>query len=221
MLTVVTGPPCSGKSTYARQSHKPGDILIDFDLIAQALGSPAPHDHPDHVRWVARAARRAAIEAAIVQHHRGATVWIVQTTIGRSDAQRYASANAEIVTLTAEPDVLHARAEAERPAKWHELIDAWTPTQTRPDWQRGRTGRPWRRTRALILATSRVCWWCGHDGATDVDHVQPLAKGGDPLNTANLKPIHGNQGCPTCLIRCNAVRGSTGSLRPEPHSRGW
>jgi tRNA uridine 5-carbamoylmethylation protein Kti12 len=28
MLTVVTGPPCSGKSTLARQRAKPGHILV-------------------------------------------------------------------------------------------------------------------------------------------------------------------------------------------------
>jgi predicted kinase len=31
MLTVVTGPPCAGKTTYVRNNAKPGDIIIDFD----------------------------------------------------------------------------------------------------------------------------------------------------------------------------------------------
>lgn len=35
MLTVITGAPCSGKSTYLGQHARPDDIVIDFDAIAQ------------------------------------------------------------------------------------------------------------------------------------------------------------------------------------------
>jgi 5-methylcytosine-specific restriction endonuclease McrA len=65
---------------------------------------------------------------------------------------------------------------------------------------RGRTGRPWRRIRAQILTDSQTCWLCGHPidltlPATDpmsatVDHVLPLAAGGDPLDPHNLRPAH-------------------------------
>lgn len=34
VITVVTGPPCSGKSTYVRTHARPGDIIVDFDAIA-------------------------------------------------------------------------------------------------------------------------------------------------------------------------------------------
>lgn len=216
MLTVVTGPPCSGKSTYARQRAEPGHILVDYDLLAQALGSTAAHDHPDAVRWVAIAARRAAVNAAIAQHHRGATVWIVHTRIPANDMQRYLGAGAEIVTLTADPAELHARADRERPADWHRLIDEWKPVaDPRParapklpdaNARRGHWGRPWRRVRAQVLAASRTCWICGHDGSDSVDHLTPVSRGGAPLDLGNLAPAH-HAPCPTCGRRCNAVRG--------------
>ena len=127
MLTVVTGPPCSGKSTYAREHHRPGEILIDFDTLAQALGSPTPHDHPDPVRWVTIAARRAAINSAIIQHERGATVWVVHTRISEQEMRRYVQAAAEIVTLEAAPAELPRRAATQRPERWPRLIDALPP----------------------------------------------------------------------------------------------
>ena len=40
MLTVVTGLPGAGKAAYVAEHKDPGDIVIDFDLIAEAIGSP-------------------------------------------------------------------------------------------------------------------------------------------------------------------------------------
>lgn len=166
---MVTGPPCSGKSTYVREHARPGHIVIDFDLIAQALGSPTPHDHPDPVRRAAMAARRAAIAEAIAVHHR-TTVWIVQTRIPARDLDRYTQAGAHIVTLDADAAELHRRASAERPDLWHQLIDEWAPPGVDPSprgapargsgskgWAGGST-RAHRRARADVLA--RDGWRC-------------------------------------------------------------
>lgn len=132
MLTVISGPPCSGKSTYLRNHTQPGDIVIDFDTLAQALGSGTPHDHNDHVRQVTRAARSAAITAAIREHHNGATVWIVDGRPPQRRIHTYQEAGATFVTLNADTDELHRRATAERPDLWHQLIDQWTPTTPQP-----------------------------------------------------------------------------------------
>jgi hypothetical protein len=36
-LTIVCGPPCSGKTTYIREHAKPDDIVIDLDTIMMTL----------------------------------------------------------------------------------------------------------------------------------------------------------------------------------------
>jgi 5-methylcytosine-specific restriction endonuclease McrA len=84
-------------------------------------------------------------------------------------------------------------------------------------------GRPWRRTRARVLACSDVCGLCGHPGSTTVDLIIPLSKGGDPLDPANLRPAHGVDGCPWCFRKCNSSRGNRDRLEPETHprSRPW
>lgn len=128
MLTVVTGPPCSGKSTYVRTHAQAGDIIIDFDVIAQALGSGDPHDHNTHVRRVTMMARRAAINAAVDEHYRGAAVWIVDGAPSERRVRLYEGARAQVVTLSAERSELHRRATEGRPPLWHKLIDEWMPS---------------------------------------------------------------------------------------------
>lgn len=126
MLTVVTGPPCSGKTTYVTQHRCEGDIVIDYDNLAQALGSPVRHGHGDAVGQVTRAAREAAIRVAVDQHrYAGARVWIVDTKPPKHRRQQYHRASAQWVRLDVDRAELHRRASIERPELWHQLIDDW------------------------------------------------------------------------------------------------
>lgn len=132
MLTVVTGPPCSGKTTYVRTNAQLGDIVIDFDNLAEAFGSPTRHGHSPAIQQVTIAARRAAIETAVRWHTKGAVVWIVDCNISPRRAQLYSDVNAKIVTLGADRAELHRRAHAERPRRWHKLIDEWPSRMAQP-----------------------------------------------------------------------------------------
>jgi 5-methylcytosine-specific restriction endonuclease McrA len=69
------------------------------------------------------------------------------------------------------------------------------------------TSYEYRQIRTRILAESDVCIVCGHGAADAVDHVHPVSKGGARLDPDNLAPIHGNNGCPVCLRKCNNEKG--------------
>lgn len=114
MLTVITGPPCSGKTTWIREHARPGDIRIDFDELAQALGSPVTHGHPPALVSVTRDARNAAIAAAIRQHYRGGRVWIIDTCPSEASWRQYATAGARIVRLAVTRGEQAARAAARK-----------------------------------------------------------------------------------------------------------
>ncbi|MER6892012.1 HNH endonuclease [Streptomyces halstedii] len=67
--------------------------------------------------------------------------------------------------------------------------------------------RHYRRLREQILAASDTCHWCGHPGADALDHLVPTSKGGARVDPANLAPIHGVAGCPSCGRKCNNEKG--------------
>ncbi len=90
----------------------------------------------------------------------------------------------------------------------------------------GRNTRAYQAARAAVLATSRVCWLCGHDGAGSVDHEPPLkelrARGLDPDDPRYLRPAHGALSrCPTCGRCCNEAKGAREPQRQVVHSRAW
>lgn len=145
MLTVVTGPPCSGKSTHVRDHAATGDLVIDLDRIARALTTDdvPGWDYPDHVRDVALSARRRATRQARTRW-RHIPLWIIDTMPDQTDLLEYRAAGAHIVTLDPGLDVCLDRATRERPPHIAHLVHAWYATmRTGPpargvDWTRAR-----------------------------------------------------------------------------------
>jgi hypothetical protein len=126
MLTVVIGPPAGGKSTWVLEQAKPGDIVVDFDRLAVALTGPGgdSHDHPGPVAAVARAARTAAIEAAIRQA-KTTDVYLIHSSPGQQRMAEYRSLGAKVVTVDPGRDVVRERCKTERPQRMFTVIDEW------------------------------------------------------------------------------------------------
>ena len=58
-----------------------------------------------------------------------------------------------------------------------------------------------------------VCWLCGRPGADTVDHLVPLALGGDPYDPLNMRAAHRS---------CNSRRGvGLPGRQPSGTSRDW
>lgn len=43
-IVLVMGPPAAGKTTHVERHAAPGDVVIDYDAIAQALGPGGNHE---------------------------------------------------------------------------------------------------------------------------------------------------------------------------------
>lgn len=98
----------------------------------------------------------------------------------------------------------------------------------------GRSGRPTIRLFAKVREQSDICCYCGHPGARQVNHNEPLSKRPDlALDPANLAVIHGwDCPCPICPWRwsvkhrrlmpanCNGILGAK-RLADAHRGEGW
>lgn len=122
-VTIIVGPPCAGKSTHAWDSRQDGDVVVDYDRIAVALGHAAPHGVDGALRTTTLAARNAAIAVALTGD---ADAWIIHTAPSAEQLDRYRDAGAAFVLLDPGEDECIARARADlRPDGTEDVIRAW------------------------------------------------------------------------------------------------
>lgn len=124
-LYLVLGPPASGKSTWVRERAQPGDITIDYDALANVLtpSNGKPHKHEPHIKAVTKAARQAAIDAALKQT--GCDVYVIHSMPAPSTIDRYVQLGAQVITIDPGIDVVMARCKAERPWQMQQAVKQW------------------------------------------------------------------------------------------------
>ena len=127
MIHVVTGHICAGKSTHVRNHAKANDVVIDMDRIALAIaveGTPH-HEYGEHIREIARRARRAVMDDAIRRHRQGGfDVWIVHAYPTQQEVGHYLSLGAGVKEITCDSATLIERAERERPDAIRKILRA-------------------------------------------------------------------------------------------------
>lgn len=139
-LTVVTGPPCAGKSRHVDEHRQSGDVVIDLDRIAQALGYCGEHvdwSHDGPHRILARDARAHLVrtlmhelKASINDEPLPYTVWLVDTAPRSWQRVEYRRVGATIVDLDPGREVCHERAKAAgRSLATHGEIERWYAEQ--------------------------------------------------------------------------------------------
>lgn len=127
-ITVVSGPPCSGKTTYVADNRKDGDVVVDLDALVVALGSGTTWD----AKVVALAARAAAIDCVLSGV--GVDAWIIDSNLRSDSRDRYVQAGADFVAVDPGMDVCLARA-AGRPAGTEDVIRGWYAAQDSKDYR--------------------------------------------------------------------------------------
>jgi|TARA_B110000503_G_scaffold143447_1_gene244931 predicted kinase len=118
MIYIVTGPPCSGKSTHVRNNAATNDIIIDMDKIALSVlpEGTLEFSYDDKVRSVAVAARKAAIKEAVFQMkgENRRSLWIIHTDPTRDQRASYRAINGRVIEINPGKEVCIERLK-ERP----------------------------------------------------------------------------------------------------------
>jgi predicted kinase len=149
VLYVVTGPPTAGKSSWIRARAKPSDIVIDMDLLAQALAGPGITDraYSDILLKVTHRARFAAIDEAC-RHLDEVDVYLIHTMPSPKARAKYRRLGASIVVLDPGRDLVMQRVQAMRQPGMEAVARRWYDGYAKHSRSRAHTvtvqsSRPW------------------------------------------------------------------------------
>ena len=106
MITILAGPPGSGKTTYALKHMSRGDLILDMDSLYQALSGLPLRDKPDKLLPFVCAARDAVVNRLIGESQ---NAWVLET--GSRDRVKELAwrLSADIVVLEAPTSVCRKR----------------------------------------------------------------------------------------------------------------
>lgn len=122
-ITLIYGAPCSGKTTYAADHAETGDLVIDYDAIAVALGSPDTHNHPRSLHPFVLHTIDALLERSM--RSPDVKVWLIKCNPTAHDV---ALSHTQVRMATSREECKRRATEAGRPRAWAQLIDDWFTT---------------------------------------------------------------------------------------------
>lgn len=103
-ISIICGPPGSGKTTHVMQRMRVGDLVIDLDRIWKAISFQPTYEKPEGLLPYVLAVREALYETILTGIDEG-HVWIITGGASRIEREhlRQRFNNAEIVIIKTEP----------------------------------------------------------------------------------------------------------------------
>ena len=128
---LIWGAPCSGKSSFALQNKGRNDLIIDMDLLWQAITGGSKYDKPDALKTQVFALRDCLLDNVKTRAGKWAAAYYVTTEPHRAARDRLcAKLGAEPIYIpcTKEEALERLHKDAEREdvqQEWQGYIEKW------------------------------------------------------------------------------------------------
>ena len=127
----VYGAPCSGKSTFVRESKGNSDLVLDIDLIWQAVTGGALYEKPDALKAAVFAMRDTLLDIVKTRTGKWERAWVIEGGALKSDRERRISAlGAEDIFIQCDKETCLERLASDNTRElvreqWRGYIDDW------------------------------------------------------------------------------------------------
>lgn len=130
-VTVIVGPPSPQQQEHAHQCARPGDLVIDRDLLADALTAPGSVS-AEHIDRLTSKVYATAVHQALRANAR-CRVWIIHPVPTIRQVQQYARLRYQLITV--DPGRTFAEYHATRSGSRRRALDVASWYSRYPDGQ--------------------------------------------------------------------------------------
>ncbi|MEX0661154.1 MAG: AAA family ATPase [Balneolaceae bacterium] len=127
-VTIVSGPPGSGKTTWVKEHHSSGDLVYDLDEIFKAISFQIKYDKPKQLTDLAFRIRDLMYRF-IKEPNKIETAWIITTAPEADKRKELASMfGANLIRLAVDKEECLNRIEAQgrtNDKNWNQLVDEY------------------------------------------------------------------------------------------------
>lgn len=127
----VWGSPCSGKSSFVQSSKGNSDLVVDIDLIWQAVTGGALYEKPDALKTPVFALRDSLLDVVRMRSGNWERAWIIEGGARKADRERrIAALGAEDVFIDTDKTTCLMRLASDEKRvhvqeQWRGYIEQW------------------------------------------------------------------------------------------------
>lgn len=127
----VWGAPCSGKSTFVWENKGNSDLVVDIDLLWQAVTGGDLYDKPDALKTPVFTLRDSLLDVVKTRSGKWERAWVIEGGARKGDRmRRIAMLGAEDIFINTDKETCYARLASDEKRTcvrdlWHKYINDW------------------------------------------------------------------------------------------------